>query len=450
MDTTTPRPDIQIAYEAIERKSPAFTQLYGYYDGDQPRIYSDKHIRKVFGRDAQRFQQNWCAVVVDSALDRLNLTGYSAEDEAAEKAMQAVWDANELGLMSDDVHEGALVCGECYAVVWPHEQTGDVEVYYNDPRLCHIQYDAERPRVKRWAAKRWLDDDGYYRMMLYYPERLEYYRSDKVAEYLHGFDGWKSLRPLEPATAPNATGEIPVFHWRLHRRKTKSELVNVTALQDGINRLLTNMMVSAEYGAFAQRWIMSNAEIDNLKNSPNEIWHLPEGASVGQFDATTLENFFGAMDNLASSIGVISRTPKHYFYQDTGGNISGEALIALEAPLNKKCESYIESFTSSWRRMMVYALKLSGMTVDPAAINPVYAEPATVQPRTEAEILQLETGAGLPVLSSLRRHGADQAELDQVAQEMAEAKAAEPTVQPLGLSAGLEGIPVAGAEEAAV
>ena len=43
-------------------------------------------------------------------------------------------------------------------------------------------------------------------------------------------------------------------------------------LQNAINKLVTDLMVAAEYGAFMQRWIISNADTSSLKNAPNEIW----------------------------------------------------------------------------------------------------------------------------------------------------------------------------------
>jgi adenylate cyclase len=51
-------------------------------------------------------------------------------------------------------------------------------------------------------------------------------------------------------------------------------------------------------------------------------------------DRTTLANALTAIDKMASTIAIITRTPKHYFYSQ-GGDPSSEALIAMEAPLNQ-------------------------------------------------------------------------------------------------------------------
>ncbi|NIS83046.1 MAG: phage portal protein, partial [Anaerolineales bacterium] len=129
---------------------------------------------------------------------------------------------------------------------------------------------------------------------------------------------------------------------------------SILDLQDAVNKLLADMMVAAEFGAFKQRWIISYSDPGNMRNAPNEIWALPAGdgagqqTQVGEFGVTELDNFYDAIDRLATAIGIISRTPRHYFYQQ-GGDPSGEALIAMEAPLNKKITRHIERFTIVWQ-----------------------------------------------------------------------------------------------------
>src|SRR5690606_26990663 len=156
------------------------------------------------------------------------------------------------------------------------------------------------------------------------------------------------------ADIPNPFGEVPVFHFRRDRRRISSELDNVLEPQDAINKLFADMMVAAEFGAFKQRWIISNADNTDIKNAPNKIWDIPASApgeqptQVGEFGETDLGNFLEAMDRISGYVGAISRTPKHYFF-GLGGDPSGEALIALEAPLNKKAERYVALFSATWK-----------------------------------------------------------------------------------------------------
>jgi len=235
----------------------------------------------------------------------------------------------------------------------------------------------------------------------------------------------------------NPHEEVPFFHFRLERRRIKSDLTNAIPLQNGINKLVTDMMVAAEYGAFKQRWIISQAKTDTMKNAPNEIWDLPAGdgmgqqTSVGQFDATDLENYTKAVDSLASAIAIISRTPKHYLYGQ-GGTPSGEALIAMESPLVKRCEEHIAQFVPVWKDAARFMLKIRNIEIDKKDIVVNYASPETVQPKTEAEIRQIGKQAGIPLNTLLREEGKDDAWIAQMEADKKAEGEASPMLALLG------------------
>lgn len=441
-----PHEDLVTAWEAIEAKTPLQTRLLNYYDGIQDVAYPRSQIADLFRGQAWDFSQNWCAVVADAALDRLNLRDFEHEDEGIQARIQELWESNELSLVSDDVHELAVVVGEAYLLVWPDEN-GEPEAYVNDPRMCHVEYDPEHPRRMLWAAKRWRDDDDHLRMTLYYPDRLEYYVSRRAStEQRHGVGGRtdvstgdiagpKSMVPADPPDAPNPYGQVPVFHFRTHRRCLKSDLEDVLPLQDIVNKLLTDMMTAAEYGAFPMRYIICSMDIDptQMVVKPNGIWHLAPGegetASVGQFNATDLNNYLAALESVTGTIGVISRTPKHYFYKDAGTSLSGEALIALEAPLNKRVARHVGALSTTWKQAMAFMLKIAGVPADSLVmLHPNYDEPATVQPRTSAEITSLRVTAGVPLLAALRLEGLDDAEVAMIEAALEEERANIPTL----------------------
>jgi len=422
--------DLEKAFTALQGKQTLYTTLWAYYDGDQPLVYSSERLRKVFTNLNAKFVQNWCAVVVDACMDRITLDGLQvAEDDAATDLLAQTLQETGLDLDSFDAHLASLVTGEAFVIAWPEtdeETKTTLTAYYNDPRLCHIQYDPANPRKKLWAAKWWVNVEGGYSLTLYYPDRLEYYITKKKHDQVSTAGAFE---PAEIPQADNPYGVIPVFHLRLERRKTVSALINALCPQDGVNKLFADMMVAAEFGAFRQRYVIANASVANLKNAPNEIWRIPPGdgqgqqSSAGEFAATELGNYLQAMDKLATSIAIITRTPKHFFFTQ-GGDPSGEALIAMEAPLNKKCARYISCFTPTWREIGAFLLQLLGHPIEPDRITPQFAKPETVQPRTQAEILQMETAAGMPLVSALRDQGRDQAEIDQVAEDKAAATAA--------------------------
>ncbi len=417
--------DVQKAFEAITSKREVYTRAFSYYDGVQPLVYANDRLNSVFKGPQVRFTENWCAVVVDAVKERIELSSFTVPDNLR-KEMDNLQSTLQLSLLSDSVHENAVIAGESFVIVWKNPDTDEVEIYPNDPRLCHAFYRVDKPREMRYAAKLWVDDEtGQYRMILYYPDRLEYYFTErKATSVTNGSSFIPDTSESHPdGSAANPYSRIPVFHFRLSDRTVKGDLTDVIPLQNGINKLLTDMMVAAEFGAFKQRWIVSNADISALKNSPNEIWHLPAGDSsgqptqVGEFSPTDLSNYLDAVGRLAADISRITRVPLHYFYS-TGGFPSGEALAAMESPLNFKVKDRLERFEVVWKDVVAFALHLrSNSEVSPSQIGVQWENVQTVQPETEAKILVLRNQAGIPLVTSLRKMGWTETELTNLTKD---------------------------------
>jgi hypothetical protein len=126
--------DLERAFEALSRKQKIYTRLWDYYDGAHPLTYSSERLKEVFEGKVVSFSQNWCAVVIDAPLDRINLKQLVvANDETATTKLSTLFEDTELALDSDDVHKAAFVTGEAFVIAWKQED-GTVEAYYNDPR----------------------------------------------------------------------------------------------------------------------------------------------------------------------------------------------------------------------------------------------------------------------------------------------------------------------------
>ncbi|HUV93920.1 MAG TPA: phage portal protein [Anaerolineae bacterium] len=431
-------PDLEKAYKALIAKQAPYSLLWHYYDGDHPLEYSTARLRKIFRNIKSKFIQNWCGVIVDSIVERLELTSVAVTDnKALSKELTDLWQSTELDLDEEDVHRAALVTGEAFVIAWRNDEDEHVEAYYVSSDCVCVQYDPDNPRKKLWAAKIWTEEDGFRRINLYYPDRFERYRTSKAGVPR----SYKSFVMMDAAPLVNAMGKVPVFHFQRERRACISELENITPLQAAINKLLADMMVSAECGAYLQRYIISNTDDDlskTLANIPGSIWQIPAGdeagqaASVGSLSATPLQNFLDAIDDLVNAVSAISRTPHHYFF-GKGADLSGEALMALEAPLNKKCATYIKRFTSVWRQLAAFLLELAGTPVEPNSIVVTFAKPETVQPKTQAEIRQLSSEEKLPLVTALRREGWSEEELQQLATDKADEEAQKQTTLALAM-----------------
>lgn len=411
--------DLQKAVAALNAKKPRYDMLYRYYDGQQPLVYSSEKLREIFSGLDARFTENWCAVVVDSVLDRLELRDLVvAEDDSATKILQAL--REQSGLVDEEfsVHEDVAITGEAFVLVFPNEETGQIEAYRNDPQLCHAEYDAANPRRLAWAAKWWTESEGV-RLTMYYPDRFEYYITKKGFKVGETPDA-KSFEPYgETPVIMQDYGVIPMFHFRSNQRVPKSQLNDIMPIQDMCNKIVSDLMVAGEFMAFPQRYVISQAGIANLQNNPNAIWDLvaadkdSQPTTAGQFAAADLNNYLNVVRELTVSIGIISRTPKHYFFAQ-GGDPSGEALIAMEAPLNHKVYRLQSALSPTWRDIGAFLLLLVGRRVPSQSIWANYKESETVQPKTTAEIREIDVRAGMPLTTVLRDEGWTDAELAQM------------------------------------
>lgn len=425
--------DLDLAVATLLVKGPRYDRLFSYYEGRQPLVYSHDRLRDIFTKFDARFTQNWCAVVIDAVHERIQLQRITvADNPTATDQLADLLTSSELLLEADDAHLTALVAGESYVIVWPDEDTGQPEAYCHDPRMVHVFYEAAKPRRKRFAVKWWIGDDGHRYLTLYYVDRLEYYRSSNQVQSMGSStpshrevtNGKAFVEYEAPAQNPYET--IPVFHFRGARNRPVSELQNIVEPQDAVNKLLADMMIAAEFGAFPQRYIIAQGEPGKFRNAPNMIWDIPasdgegQSTSVGQFDAAPLSNYLEAVDKWTTSIAIISRTPKHYFFAQ-GGDPSGEALIAMEAPLNHKAQKHISRFTATWSEIGQFMMRLAGMgEVNDNAIVPIFDKPETVQPYTQSLIRKESVAAGIPLLWQMKQEGYTEQELDELEQARTE------------------------------
>ena len=404
---------IAIAWDACQGKSKNYSKLFRYYDGAHQLTYTNARLKAVFKGFVTNFQSNWCGVVVDAVLDRLQLVGSTVPnaDSQVGDPLTKLWERSSLDNEQRMVHEAALVTGEGVLVVG--EGDDGAEAYYNDPSSVHVEYSGEKPRDILWACKFWTDEAGLYRATVYTPEMVERFATNSAVS---GVTSSSAFKPESEEV--NTLGEIPVFHFTPEHRILKSDLKSVVPLQNAVNKLLADMMVSAEFGAFKQRYVIGkmagDSHVTKLKNKPGEVWGIPDPtASVGELSATDLQNYIQALEQLINQIGAISRTPRHFFLHTTSQQPSGEALIAQEAPLNARVGDRVRAFTPAWRR----ALRLMA-TIDHVSeadiLQPVWKPVETMQPLTEATVLKTLRDAGMPLTAAMRQVGYTQAEIDEV------------------------------------
>ena len=411
--------DLQLAVEQLKAKYRPYTHLLRYYEGPQPLIYTTKKLEEIFTKIDARFSNNWVGVAVDATAERLELQHFEINKQPADR-LNELWTALGMDADEEDIELDMLVCSEAFAIADMVEVDGVEEIacYRQDPRMCHVFYQPSNPKQKQFAVKWWQEHDGTWRLNLYYPDRTEYYGTERKADLSTGAQA-NAFKPLDPPEMPNALGIIPVIHFRYGNRQ-RGGVHDLVEPQDAFNKLLNDMMISSEFGAYKQRYIISQADVSNLRNAPNEIWQIPasdgmgQPTQVGQFESEDLGGYIQAMETQAQYIAIRSKAPKHYFFQ-TGGDPSGESLIASEAALNKHCKKIIGKYlTPSYQELGNLLLRLDGDTA--ANVTAVFAAPESVLPSTRAAIFETYRRGGAGTRGAAQVSGHTVEEVDKLAE----------------------------------
>ena len=410
--------DLNLALGAFRAKDEIFTNRYAYYDGNEALKYSTERLRKIFEKFDVFFSENWCSIIVDSVLERIGLQGWIVEEnEELQKNLRLTWAKTSLQLDANDAHEAAVVCGESFIVA---DRSDEFSLFFNDPRMCHLFYESDNPKKKRVGAKMWKDNEAHYRIDLYYPDRIQNYvsgKADKMPKDSRDF----RFDPAESSL--NDFEEIPIFHFRLHRRRIIGDLTrSIISLQDASNKLLSDLMAASEYDTFKERIYITSQSIKNLKRAPGMRTRLrpaPQGtqaSDVKEFGGSDLRNFITPLERAANSMAIISRTPRHYFFS-VGAGISGDALLAMEAPLVAKAKTYRESLGVTWQELGAFVAKNIGSPIPPESIQLSWKPAETVQPLARAQEVQTLTAAGIDKYSAARIAGFDEDEIKKAKKE---------------------------------
>lgn len=372
-------PDIRNALDRLITRRDAYVTAHLYYEGTQREIFPNQKWSTVFRSTPSAYRFNFTKTIVDAVLNRLEIASILGTTEEANEIINEVWEANDLVMDADEIHRRALVYGDAYAIVWPDE-TGEIQINYNSPLTTVVVYDNENPRIKKFAAKLWQENDTFdpqqqnrVRLNMYYPDRIEKYWAFGEVETIISSTGFNLME-----TVTNPWNEVPVFHFRTNKMYGRPEHIDAYGPQDAINKLVITHMTTVDYQGAPQRYAlaagtseteledfntdMSHEEqiIGSLKNGPGELWFMKGVSSVGQFAPADYKVFTEPIKEYITSMASITSTPIHYF--EKGGYApSGEALRTSEAPLIKKIEDRQITFGNTWRDMFRFLLKIENL-----------------------------------------------------------------------------------------
>lgn len=411
-----------------------------YYRGDHRLQFASTKFREAFGSLFSEFSDNFCELVVDSVEERLNVEGFRLEGagSAADKDAWDMWQRNDLDAASQIAHTEALVKRESAVIIWKGAD-GQPEITVEDPLEVIVATDSARRRVRTAALKRWVGEDKRLYGTLYLPDGIYKFQSQQERDWFsysqwteHVKVEWERREVADEAwPLPNPLGKVPVVPLVNRPRLIgagESEIAAVIPLQDAVNKLVSDMLLASEFGAFRQKWGTNiELEVDPDTGQPKEpfkvavdrLWVAPPPTNgqpptqFGEFSQTDLAPYVKAIDTIVQHMASITRTPQHYFIQNSGGQPpSGESIKSAETGLVSKARRKMRHFGESWEE--VIRLGFAVMEDERANITGMQTIWRDPESRTESELVDalVKMGSlGVPREALWERWGASPQEI---------------------------------------
>ena len=375
-------------FEKLTERTEATNVYDAYYECDHPLPHLHEKARDPFRRLLRMSRANYCELVVDAFVGRLEVSGFQSDatGESDDRAW-GLWQDNNLDGGSQLAFLEAAIRGTAYLMVEPNDSS--FRITPEHPTQVIVDYRPDLPGEPAAALKLWLDDwTGHLCATVYLPDRVYKWQAPEPKVGMK--PQWVRREVAREAWGgKNVLGEVPFAELANRPRMLKpgaSELRSVTGIQDRINKTITDRMMTQEFMAFPQRWV-TGMEIPTDENGQDlEPFNVGQdkvliaedaGAKFGSFPSADLGNYLKAVETDVKDIAAITSTPPHYLL-GAMVNLSAEALKAAEAGLIHKIYQRRRFLEEGLER----AMRLAGIASTDARI--VWKSPEW---RTEGELV---------------------------------------------------------------
>lgn len=407
----------------LTRRCAKIATWRNYYNGTQPLAFASEKFREAFGGLFKEFADNWCATVVNAVDERLAITGFRfGKNPGADEEAWRMWQANHMDAESKLAIKAALIDARSFVLVWPNADDPTTPIMtVESADQCIVAYEPGSRYLRTAALKRWRDEwSGKIFATLYLPDAIyKYQEADKPTGQIVR----PALVPIwvprvvrdEPWPLPNPHGVVPIVEIRNDPRlacEPRSELESVIPLQDVVNKLVTDMVVASEFGAFKQKWMIgAEIPVDPATNQPVEEWKIAvsrllrapgaEGSeeqptAFGEFSETQLSNFVTAIDMIVSHVASQSRTPPHYL-SASADRLSGESIKSAETGLVSKARDKHLHMGEGFEEAQILAFLMRGdARADFVGAEVIWKDPETRSEAEHMDALTKKQSLGVP------------------------------------------------------
>jgi hypothetical protein len=354
-----------------------------YYEGEQPIRFLAPAMRREFGERITTLVMNLARIGTDAYEARLDVEGFRySGDDSRDQGLWDIWQANDGDEQAQQAHLESLALTRSYVTIGVGDSADDAPIIsVEHPLQAYVRHD---PRTRKRAAgiKRWTEDDGSRWAVLYLP--------DSTGIYRHGKDGWDLDSPVDE----HMLGRVPmvplVNRPRILRPNGLCEFHDIIPLMDAVNKLATDMMVSAEFHAMPRRYAFGLKEEDfqDANGNPLSTWSAIAGrlwtsedkdVTVGTFPESDLAVFHNTIKFLVQMAAMTMALPPHYMAFTGENPTSADAIRSSEIQLVKRVERKQAVLGGAWEEVMRLVLRLQTGTWEDKArsLETMWRDPST-------------------------------------------------------------------------
>lgn len=363
----------------------------------------------------------WASLVVDSTLDRLEISGIKSGDKHVDDIVWGAWQDNQMDAESKLGLGSTLTNGRAFATVWRGPGDEGPVVSLDDASTMIVLY-AEGSRSRRVAAIRhWKDGDTTYATL---------YRPDGVFKFVEAGDQsrasgrvkadgtwWEAREPDEEWPLNNPWGVVPVVEIAVNRRLkpgcfpyARGEFDNSHPLLDRINLLSFLGLVVALWMGFPLRGVIGDRIVRDDDDNPVAPFDV-DADKLAQLENPNAKTFeFQAADRKNLSVlaeldmlAAVTKTPRFYFPMEQGlVNLAADTIRASEGARDAKVVNHKATTGEGFEDI----LRLCGLMTDEQVVLSPRAEllwkdheSAGMAERADAATKVASIGVPLPLVA---------------------------------------------------
>lgn len=408
-----------------------------YYDGDHDTVLTTKQRQYLQAKTGQEFNANFCPIVVDTLVEKLQVRGFNAKGQ--EDIFWKWWEFNGMDGEQGQTHLAAVRDGDAYVMAeWDNEANmprWSFEMACCDGEGAKVHYSADRRGQYDFASKRWRvnqgPEAGYVRRLnLYYPDRIEKYVSNSEA----GEGEWRKYTDETDARWPipwlHADGTPLGVNWSHFCNKKQgynygtSELKDVIPQQVALNKAVIDLLAAGATTAF-RIFVALGFNPTGIEITPGSWIYNPQPAtgpdagSISHIPGEDLSPLIDLKNSFAIEIARISRTPLSAF-QVTGAVASENTLKQQESGLVSKANNRAVYFGNSWERLMRISRRLAntfgtGYNMDESVtISTLWAPTQTRDETEELDRAAKKQNLGIPQETIWAEIGYSKEQIDEM------------------------------------